>query len=322
LLFAAGGFTPSHREIADLVSEYGIARRNVLRRHGPDRTKHIESVFSPSVLSSLRAPFANFEKRSIQRDEILWSGGYWDQLHRKFNKSATDSEKQSWRQEYLPAATELLGSVFCSSVEALISQRANNADFRLTLHRVIVVGRQCWLQQTCKYFGNTSRIGEKGRTFRVNEGIIGLAYRSRAICRTSVGMRKPQKGAVVRDAKHLGVGTDAQKMKPAVQSLLAVPMLASNRVCCVLFADSTMASLFEDDLLLSIVAVASQFLRLVTVDWAIPNIRNYGFSPPKISSGGRLRRLKLEAIEVLRDSRHAVPHSDREFFLNYELLNP
>jgi len=52
-------------------------------------------------------------KPGSQPSEINWSGGYWNVLSSELTgEEITEPTKRGWRQEYLPAATEVLAIGF------------------------------------------------------------------------------------------------------------------------------------------------------------------------------------------------------------------
>jgi hypothetical protein len=320
LLFCAGAFTPAHRSIDTLVGEYGISEANILRRHGTRRKKNLSIVLSPSLPKSVRIRLRRLSKRSAQNAVISWEGGYWDQIDVKFKKTVIDEEKARWRKEYLPDATELMAGAFCSSIAALISGVSTEKLFRVTLHRIIEAGGTPLLQQACEYFGTRTKLGDKGRTFGLDQGIIGLAYNRRLVCRTRP---QPHPGTVIDlrgDVAKLKVGRHAQKMAPEVRALLAVPIIAQDKVCMVLFVDSEAAGIFQDSLLAQILSVARHFSAFVS-STNVKGIRNFSFS----THGHRqrsFRRIRLKVIEILNDSRFRPPTIDRPFDFNFEVVNP
>jgi hypothetical protein len=314
LLFEAGGFTPTHQNAKAQVNEHKISPRDILLRHGARKLRNIHDVLSPDVWRSSQERLRRMERRSTQGGKVLWTGGYWNEVHERY-RAAGNNKRTEWRKEYLPSATEIVAAAFCSAVAGLIAKESQGSPFRVTLHRTIAPAGTPLLQQACEYYGSRPRKGDKARTFRLNEGIIGLAYNRRLICRTR--SQRYSIADLVRDVNLLNVGKKtAQRMAPKVRSLLAIPVLARNQVCMVLFADSEKHGLFGDDLLCRLLSVLTSFVEFA-LRHESPGIRSF---PITISRRGpaAFKLLKLRTIETLGRRSWSPPEAKDSFVLNFE----
>lgn len=169
--------------------------------------------------------------------------------------------------EPVPPASQMAVLPFLSAVEGLLS--ATPVDkLRLTIHRVMNREGQEFLQQVCPYLplSDTSK-ATGGRTFPVNEGIMGAAYESRKMYRTGY---HASDDALQQALK--GEQTNAK-------SWLAMPFLGpDNQVVLILFAECNTLNYFaDDDRIGQIVAMAKGFCRLhdYLQDSPFANLRNF-----------------------------------------------
>lgn len=169
--------------------------------------------------------------------------------------------------EPVPPASQMAVLPFLSAVEGLLS--ANPVEnLRLTIHRVMNREGQEFLQQVCSYLplsDGTKASG--GRTFPVNEGIMGAAYESRKLYRT----RYHETEAALQQAMQ----ADLAKAK----SWIAMPLLGpEDRVVLIFFAECNTLNYFADNGRVDqIVAMANGFCRLhdYLQDSPFANLRNF-----------------------------------------------
>lgn len=150
----------------------------------------------------------------------------------------------------------------------------------------------------------------------MDQGIIGLAYSEKKVCRTIPSKRAISSSAVQRDAERLRVGRDAQKLKASVRSVLAIPLISGDRVSMVLFADSTATAAFNDALVSDICAAANEFLRFVA-KVEIGEIRNYQ-SEDEHGCLSDFKGVRLATMEILKPARQPPPAVKSTFTFNLE----
>lgn len=271
LLFEAGGFSPRFGDIESVGSD---GFDEVIVRHGPDTDRHLKSTFSEDISSLLD----DLKKRRDDQKSIDLSEhkGFWE-TGWPFDRK-TGSGPGSAKRDYVPDATIAVSSAFVSALAPIFSLRGGK--YRATLHRIVgtqSVG-EVHLQQIAHYHGPRAetKLGDNvvGRLFKINDAVIGLAARSRKVLTT-----RPQdhpegelKGLLHKDMQHLnGENWDPKRMDDDVCALFACPLISksdagadpvkSGKVVAVLFADSTLATAFDDETVSQIVAACEEFGR-------------------------------------------------------------
>ncbi|HTQ59817.1 MAG TPA: FAD-dependent oxidoreductase [Candidatus Solibacter sp.] len=334
-LYKAGGVIPYSKHAMDMkdqelenliCEEYGIKQSDVVRRHGMKPERMITEVLD-------KKSFANIEDRlktlgaQTQTSDVCWSAGYWDERPKGLTRIDPDeSTKRVWHVEYVPPATELVAKGFVAAVAGYLeSIEGRESDFRVTLHRTLIIGPDPWLQQVTDYMGTSKREGSKGRTFPFNHGTIGLAAVNRQIARTR--LMHPDEGDATyressqKDMKELKLDEFAQKMNEEVRSVLAVPMLDAKGeyAIAVLFADSTKPDIFTHERISAIVTMSETFCsqlknigggKLWNFQW---NFQPSVGRPTAINSEG------LEVIEILESP--TPPRAGEIRYLNVEFTD-
>jgi hypothetical protein len=310
-----------------ICQEYGIKRSDIVRRHGIEPEKMIMEVLDREAFPDVEEKVKALSAQSPQTSKICWKAGYWHERSKKLTGIDPDeTTKRAWHVEYVPPATELVAKGFIAAVAGYLeSIEGRESDFRVTLHRTLVIGPDAWLQQVTDYMGTSKRPGSKGRTFPFNHGTIGLAAVHRKIARTRqmhAGESDPTyRESSQKDMKELKLDEYAQKMNEDVRSVLAVPMLDDKRehAIAVLFADSTKAEIFTFERIAAIVRMSETFCsqlknigsgKLWNFQW---NFQTSLGQSPAINSK------LLEVIEILESP--TPPHAEDVRYLNLEFTD-
>jgi hypothetical protein len=180
--------------------------------------------------------------------------------------------------EPVPPASQMAVLPFLSAIEGLLSASPVE-NLRLTIHRVMNREGQEFLQQVCPYLPlNDASKATSGRTFSVNEGIMGAAYESRKLYRT----RYHETEAALQEAMQ----GDVAKAK----SWIAMPLLGpEDQVVLIFFAECNTLNYFADDgRVHQIVAMANGFCRLHDYLQSSPfaNLRNFPLQKGKPNRDG------------------------------------
>lgn len=259
LLFCAGGFVPSPKDVSSVVAEYNIDSDSIVARHGTKRKASFEEVLTQNAYKKCEAEINKFQKLGTsQPKDSLWAGGFWDTpLERYFTPD--DKYKASWRQEYLPAATQIFCSAFAAAIAAKLKFLDKNSDNRVTVHRIISIGSEILLQQACDYFGTTAdRKNAAGRVFTLDHATIGLsALRSEIVC-SDAGFNEDN---LKSEMELLKVGGQSRKMSENVRSFLTIPILSSvdNATIAVIFMDTFASDVFSLDVVKEFISYAQGF---------------------------------------------------------------
>lgn len=182
--------------------------------------------------------------------------------------------------EPVPPASQMAVLPFLSAVEGLLSASPVE-NLRLTIHRVMNREGQEFLQQVCSYLPlrNTAK-PTAGRTFPVNEGIMGEAYGKQKIYRTAFQQSDEALQQALRDDK------------PNAKSWLAMPFLGrDDQVVLILFGECNTLNYFADDARIEqIAAMARGFCKLHDYLQNSPfaNLRNFPLQKgnPNLEGGG------------------------------------
>lgn len=331
LLYRVGGFAPSAESEKTLLVRYGIAADQVVRRHGTKRLPQLRRLLSQSLFEDIEARNPGTAGFAMQPPDALWPGGYFGYPGRSADlPNLTDDQlRAGWRKEYLPGPTALVAATICGAVVGAIhDMRPNLIHVRVTLHRVLPLGREVLLQQACDYQGQGFNAADPtaGRTFPTPNAMIGLAYRCRCPARTRADATEEQ---LQEAMQRLDLHAAARKMMPEVSYVLAMPVLqpdgdchAPGPVAAILYLDSK-----DDDFALNdaevdrVSKVTGDALRSIA-GRSFAGVRNSAFldacmpyGPPEAAPSGI-----SEAIELLDPARSAM--LDKAFVLNFDRADP
>jgi hypothetical protein len=345
-LFKAGGVIPysKHAPRADdhekpapktidheienvICQEYGIKPSDIVRRHGIEPEKMIMEVFDREAFPDVEKKVKALSSQSPQTSEVCWKAGYWHERSKELTRIDPDeTTKRAWHVEYVPPATELVAKGFVAAVAGYLeSIESPQSNFRVTLHRTLIIGPDPWLQQVTGYIGTSKREGSKGRTFPFNHGTIGLAVVNRKIARTRPKLQTEEDATYregsQKDMKALKLDEYAQQMNQEVRSVLAVPMLDAKGeyAIAVLFADSTKSNVFTNERISTIVAMSETFCsQLKNIGRGKLWNFQWNFQP----SVGQLTAINSEGLEVIEILESPTPPRAEDVrYLNLEFTD-
>jgi len=163
--------------------------------------------------------------------------------------------------EPVPPASQLAVLPFLAAIDGYLREDGDVPDLRITIHRAMSREGDGYLQQVCAYLrqdGGEWR-GRVGRTFAVDEGIIGAAYGNGQIWRT--------KHFDTVDALEIALRAEGKDPTHVAQSWLAIPFLGPQKqVVLILYADCNRLNFFaDDDRIRRLAAMGKGFTRLF--DW-------------------------------------------------------
>jgi hypothetical protein len=137
---------------------------------------------------------------------------------------------------------------FLAAVEGYLRTDAEVPGLRMTMHRVMSRLGSQYLQQVSPYVGSGGVTGfeKAGRTFAVNEGIMGAAFETGRIWRTAhFDSLDALRAALQADMNDLG---DTGPIADVAVSYLAIPLLSENGFpVLVFYADCKSLNYFTDD---------------------------------------------------------------------------
>lgn len=260
LLYKCGGFIPSSTPLEQLEFEYSVPVDRIVRRHGTLRDELLEELLDVNFFDELQQARRTNNRNLIQEAQSRWPAGFFDYYGSVAEAAATPNHlKRSWRREYLPASTELISSAFCAAVAGYLTARPEKfCELRVTLHRVVAIGDEEFMQQACQYVGNSSAermLNTAGRTFPPTHATIGLAYKKKKIVASELEVDSTRLQETLVGLK---LGEASRNMSNNVQSLLAIPLLCPNgrdsdelyphsRVFAMLYVDSYTQGCFTPD---------------------------------------------------------------------------
>jgi hypothetical protein len=220
------------------LADGAVTCDQLVLRCGPDAASAMQSLgLSKDKVINLRQRFTSEE---VEEPSRLWPAGWWSENSRRIIAAATLGK----RVEHISAATVALATTFVSSLSQLLSASSPEREFRMTLHRVLEIHGELWLQQASEYRGSASPealAGPLGRIFPIDSGLIGLAARlGRAI---SVTRENDFDRAM--EAVRFG-RLQARRVREGVRSIFAVPFRTISGVTMVLFMDSFEKLLFQE----------------------------------------------------------------------------
>ena len=327
LLYKCGGFIPSAADLDTLQMEFAVSPERVIRRHGTLRDDLLKEMLDPRFFSELEARRNSYPSDLTQIAQAKWSGGYFDFLGSEYDaKTAPDKVKRTWRKEYLPATTELIAGSFCATVAGYLSASPSAFDnLRVTLHRVVKVGDEELMQQSCQYRGNSSddrMLDTAGRTFPPTHATIGLAYSTMKIVSSKLNA---QKFNLRNDMKNLKLSEGSREMSSKVQSLLAIPFLCRNddsstaidqRVFAILYIDSFTKGCFKPGVIMVLKAMCQSFLAEIERISAkkIDRISNYIFELKGVNDSVKI---STHSALTIHDA-IAAPVSKKPLALNFD----
>jgi hypothetical protein len=181
--------------------------------------------------------------------------------------------------EPVPAASQIAVLPFLAGIDGLLRDDHDVPRLRITIHRVISREGQGYLQQVCGYVTEKGLDwrGKVGRTFVVNEGIMGAAFVKRRIWRTKAFPSIEALRACLReDIRKTGDHRDPETVEV---SFLAIPFLGPlHEPVLILYADCDELDFFADNIRVKhVVAMCKGFCRLF--DWVqenpFLNVRNF-----------------------------------------------
>jgi hypothetical protein len=220
--------------------------------------------------------------------------------------------------EPVPLASQLAVLPFIAGISGLLLERGEVPGLRITMHRAMSRANDGYLQQVCGYVSDTGVDwrGKVGRTFPVNEGIMGASFENGQIWRTKRFHDVESLRALMReDIKRTGDHRDPDTVEI---SYLAIPFLGPQRQpVLILYAACSKLNFFaDDDRLGHVTAMCKGFCRLF--DWLqkdpLPSIRNFSLQKGRPVEGSRTLYSSIqESVQGIEPPRFAAVPS-----FNYE----
>lgn len=180
--------------------------------------------------------------------------------------------------EPVPAASQLAVLPFLAAVNGFLREGVRVSKLRITVHRTVSREGSGYLQQVCSYLGEEGPTGQgMGRTFPVNEGIMGAAFENGRIWRTK---SYPGVDALLPDLElSMRESGDDRPVDKVALSYLAMPFIGpENEVVLILYADCNEVNFFaNNDRIRSVAAMCRGFCRLFDSLQTNPfsNLRNF-----------------------------------------------
>lgn len=193
--------------------------------------------------------------------------------------------------EPVPPASQLAVLPFVAAVDGFLRGETNVPGLRITVHRTMSREGNGYLQQICAYLGGDKADwrGKVGRTFPVNEGIMGAAYGNGRIWRTKSYPSLDELRADLGYSMPSAGDDRAPEVVPI--SYLAIPFLGpQDQVVLILYADCNELNFFaDDDRVRRVAAMCHGFCRLF--DWLqkdpFSNLRNFPLQKGQPITGQR-----------------------------------
>jgi hypothetical protein len=213
--------------------------------------------------------------------------------------------------EPVPPASQLAVLPFLAAVDGFLRDGVEVPGLRITVHRTMSRDGDGYLQQVCAYLGQEEPDwrGKVGRTFPVDIGIIGAAFKNGLIWRTksytSFDKMRPDLLRAMRDT------SDERNPEDVAWSYLAMPILGPQReVVLILYAECKELNFFADDnRVRRVAAMCRGFCRLF--DWLqrhpFPNLRNFPLQKGQAITGSEHRVYKgiQESVRSIEPPRFA-----------------
>lgn len=327
MLYRCGGFIPTHSVEKDIVAQYAVPDRFIIRRHGTHREELYERVLSTNLFTSLQRA-TNRSKPLSLTDEVNWPGGYFGFPGQTQKAGLLSNElKKNWRKEYLPAPTALIASSFCSTIAGYLSIiHPKEHRLRVTLHRAISFGEEEVLQQSCEYQGiRVEPERTSGRTFPAENATIGVAYRCREIIRSR---RKITRTKLRQTMNSLKLGDASSEMSKKVGFVLAIPLLEPEHnythprpIVGIIYIDSNAPNFFiDDDHLTVLISMTQSFLDDLASapPETLGRVRNFPLNTIQTKPVPTRKLPSLAAATLTIVSGLRPPRSPGPFELNYD----
>lgn len=218
----------------------------IIVRHGPNLARHLQNCFEPDITSagSGSSPIERISTEGLSRR--LWEAGWWHNNASEKFLPLLGSNTRSM-MEFCSPDIQTIFEGYVASLSGLIAGYAKIADasldeFRVCLHRQVMIQERPYYQQVTPYYGMGNTSGSPGRIFDRNSGIVGLAF----LKSKTVIIEKGSNAEVGDLWKRLGLGTraGAGREPPKSRIYLAVPLTTMNEegnrgVSFVLYLDSS-----------------------------------------------------------------------------------
>lgn len=227
--------------------------------------------------------------------------------------------KQYLNPEPVPPASQLAVLPFLAAVDGFLRDGVNAPGLRITIHRTMSREDKSYLQQVCAYLqeGEVNWRGKVGRTFPVDEGIIGAAFENGRIWRTK---SYPNSETFLPDLmRSMMESGDRRKPEEVAVSYLAVPFLGpKEQVVLILYAECNELNFFADDeRIQTVVAMSRGFCRLFDSLQKDPfsNLRNFPLQKgePIAGSDHTVYKIIQESLEIIEPPRfNEVPSFNYE----------
>jgi hypothetical protein len=219
--------------------------------------------------------------------------------------------------EPVPAASQLAVLPFLAAVDGFLREGIKVSKLRITVHRTVSREGSLYLQQVCSYLEDNGLTGKgMGRTFPVNEGIMGAAFENGRIWRTK---SYPSLDTLLPDLElSMRESNDDRSVDQVALSYLAMPFLGpENDVVLILYADCNEVNFFADnDRISSVAAMCRGYCRLFDSLQTnpFPNLRNFPLQKGRPITGDR------NVYKIIQESLDSIdpPKFHRVSSFNYE----
>lgn len=203
--------------------------------------------------------------------------------------------------EPVPGVSQVAVLPFLAAVEGYLRGDLEVRGLRMTMHRVMSRLGSQYLQQAAPYVGADGVTGfeKAGRTFPVNEGIMGAAFENGKIWRTAHFSNLSALRAALQTSMNK-VG-DLRPISDVALSYLAIPLLSENGYPVLIFyADCKVLNFFSNDSRVKAVTRMCQgFCRVI--------------DDLQRSPVGQLKNFPLQEAEPYRGAPTVYPDLQEEF---------
>lgn len=245
MLYRCGGFAPASGSPLEIAERFKVAKTHIIRRHGTQRADQLKRILPDRIYQEIVDAREADETAFLQTAEIQWLGGYFGARGRQDEIANLPDTEKIARKEYMPGPTGLFAASVAGAVAGhLLATRPDTKHLRVTVHRVITIHGEDVLQQACNYVGKGPVDSQPtlGRVFPAANGTIGLAYRTRQIVRSQLGVTGTDLDKAMRN---VDLNTASREMAKDVRFVAALPVLqpetnffAPSPVCAVVYLDS------------------------------------------------------------------------------------
>jgi hypothetical protein len=181
--------------------------------------------------------------------------------------------------EPVPPASQLAVLPLLAAIDGFLREDGDVPGLRVTMHRTMSREGDRYLQQVCAYVNGDGAEwrGKVGRTFPVNEGVMGAAFGDGRIWRTKAYSTLEALRTDLRAA--MPAAGDPREPEAVPVAYLAIPFLGPQQeVILILYADCNQLNFFAvDDRVRRVTSMCRGFCRLF--DWLqrdpFPNLRNF-----------------------------------------------